>query len=457
MRKSILVVDDEKTVRETLAHVLEDTGFKVASAADGLQAVQLLAGKRFDVALVDIRMPGLNGLEVLARARQISPDTQVILITAFGTVESAVEAIKLGASDYVVKPFVFDDIIIKINRLLNIQRLAAENKFLRTELGEQYRFDGIVGHSEEFTSILETVQKLAQTRTTALITGESGTGKELIARAIHYGGITKEGKFVAINCAALSENLVESELFGHKRGAFSGADSDKLGLFEIADLGTVFLDEVSSMPVTVQAKLLRAIEEKQVLPLGGTEPVEVEARILCATNADLKAQVENGLFREDLYYRLSVVEIHVPPLRERREDIPALMNSFVEEFSRTLNKSCRGLTDRAVRAMMAYSWPGNVRELKNVIERATIFSDNREIDIGDLAFMADQPKEQSTAQSDLRSAMRAYEKQHILQVLACNKFDKTATARALSVGLSSLYRKMDDLGICKKGNAQVTI
>jgi len=412
--------------------------------------VQLLADGQFHVALVDIRMPGLDGLQVLTRSREISPNTQVIIITAFGTVDSAVEAIKLGASDYVVKPFVFDDIIIKINRLLDMQRLTAENTFLRTALGEQYRFDGIIGESKQLQALLATVEKLARTRTTALIIGDSGTGKELIARAIHYGGITKAGEFVAINCASMPENLVESELFGHRRGAFTGADANKPGLFEIADRGTVFLDEVSNMPLPMQAKLLRAIEEKQIMPLGATEPVSVEARILCATNADLKTETDAGRFREDLYYRLSVVEMRIPPLRERREDIPALIDHFVAQYAGELKSACRGATDNALRAMMAYSWPGNVRELKNVIERAMIFADNREIDVGDLAFVSETTEGAPQADSDLRSAVRAYERQHILQALTGNNFDKAATARALNVGVSSLYRKMDEFGIGKR-------
>jgi len=450
MRSRILVVDDEKTVRTTLANVLEETGFTVSTAADGLQAVQRLAEQEFDVALVDIRMPGLDGLKVLARAKEISPDTQVIIITAFGTVESAVEAIKMGASDYVVKPFVFDDIIIKINRLLDMKRLTTENRFLRRELGERYHLDGIVGSNPRLQEILVNVEKLAQTRTTALITGESGTGKELIARAVHYGGVTRGGKFVAINCASLPENLVESELFGHKRGAFSGADANKPGMFEIADNGTIFLDEVGSMPPAVQAKLLRVIEEKQITPLGATEPILVDCRILCATNADLRAEVDEGRFREDLYFRLSVVEVYIPPLRKRRDDIPLLIEHFVDKYRNELNAGCPGVSDAAVRAMMAYSWPGNIRELKNVIERAVIFAGTRQIDVGDLAFVTGKATDPAAGDSDLKTALRAYEKQHIMQVLSENDFDKAATAKSLNVGLSSLYRKMDDLRICKR-------
>ena len=451
MHWTVLIADDENTVRETLAEVLRESGYDVVTAADGLQAVHCLENMGIDIALVDIHMPGMDGIQVLARAREVAPETLVVIVTAFGTIDSAVKAVKLGASDYVSKPIVFDDIIIKIERLLNMHRLAEENRFLLTELETRYRFEGIVGGSAALHRILDLVEKLAETRTSALISGESGTGKELIARAIHYSGIAKEGRFVAINSAALSENLVESELFGHRRGSFTGATRDKTGLFEVADRGTVFLDEICSMSASVQAKLLRVIEDKQVLPVGATEPIEVNARFLCATNRDLAKEVEEGRFREDLYYRLNVVEVHVPPLRERKEDIPELANHFVGVFNRELNKRCPGVTDAAMRAMMAYAWPGNVRELKNVIERAIIFAGAEAIDIENLTFASGQAPEPALTGSDLKVAMRAYEKQYIQQVLRNHGFDKKAAAETLHVGLSSLYRKLAELGICENG------
>ena len=294
MQKRILVADDESTIRETLTNVLSEAGHKVMTAENGRQAVEALEKASIDVALVDIRMPEMDGLEVLAKAREVSPDTQIIIITAFGTVEGAVEAIRLGASDYVTKPFVFDDILIKIERLLDLRSLRDEKRFLLSELEDRHRCEGIVGTSPALQEVLETVKKLAHTRSSALITGESGTGKELVARAIHYNGMTKDGRFVAINCGALPESLAESELFGHTRGAFTGASRDKPGLFLMGDGGTVFLDEVASMPLAVQAKLLRAIEEKQIMPVGSTEFIEVNARILCATNRELLPEVEAG-------------------------------------------------------------------------------------------------------------------------------------------------------------------
>jgi len=447
MQKRILIADDESTIRETLTNVLSEAGYKVVTAEDGLQAIDVLAQTSIDVALVDIRMPGMDGLEVLAKSRQISPDTQIIIITAFGTVDSAVKAVKLGASDYVAKPFVFDDILIKIERLLDLRSLTDEKRFLLSELEDRHSFKGIVGTSASLRETLDMVKKLAQTRSSALITGESGTGKELIARAIHYNGITKDGRFVAINCGALPESLAESELFGHKRGAFTGAAMDKPGLFLLGDGGTIFLDEVCSMPLTIQAKLLRAIEEKKILPIGDTELIDVNARIICATNRHLLPEVEAGRFREDLYYRLNVVEIHISPLRERREDIPQLVSHFITKYNRELNKNCPGVSNSAMQAMMAYSWRGNIRELENVIERAIIFSDGRLVDEADLALVSRQTDDPDLCQSDLKSAMRSYERQYIIRALRTNGFDKHATARVLGVGLSSLYRKMDQLGI----------
>ena len=447
MQKTILIADDEKTIRETIAKVLREVGYKVLLAQNGREAVDLLATSNIDVALLDIRMPEMDGMSVLAKYQELSPETQIIMITAFGTVENAVNALELGADDYVTKPFVFDEILIKIERLLDLRNLTDDKHFLLGELENRYSFEGIIGDSHELQKVLEMVEKLAQTRSSTLISGESGTGKELIARAIHYNGITKEGRLIAINCAAMPESLAESELFGHKKGAFTGATSDKTGLLCVADGGTVFLDEICSMPLSIQAKLLRAIENKTVLPVGATEPVDIDARILCATNRDLKKEMEAGRFREDLYYRLSVVEINVPPLRERREDIPQLVTHFIEKYNRELNKNCPGMSPQAMRAVMAYSWPGNIRELSNVIERAMIFTEGRPIAEKDLSFAKTQDNDSKMWQGDLKLALRSFEKQYILQVLRDNNFDKHLTSRLLGVGLSSLYRKMDQLRI----------
>ena len=409
----ILVADDEHTIRESLAKVIGDAGFNVVTAADGRQALRLLEKTNVNVALLDIRMPSINGLEVLTRARSISPGTRFIILTAFGSVENAVEAIKLGANDYVTKPFIFDDVLMKIDRLLSILASSGEVTAPAALPGEDH-LRRIVGSSQAMANMLSLVRKVAETRSNALITGESGTGKELVARAIHFTGLTRGGRFMAINCAALPESLVESELFGHSRGAFTGAGRDKMGLFELAGNGTLFFDEICSMPLPIQPKILRAIEERQVMPLGASKPVDIQARVLGAANCDLGREVREGRFRRDLYYRLNIIEINIPPLRDRREDIPDLANHFVALFSREMEKPCPGVSAEAMNAMMEHSWPGNVRELKNVIERAIILGDGRALERRDLAFAAEGAAAPHAA-VDLKSAMRASERHHLLR------------------------------------------
>ena len=451
---TILVADDEEPLRESLATMLRDNRFEVFTAATGREAVEVLNTREVTVALIDIRMPGCGGMEILQQARDLCPGTHIILITAFGSVENAVEALKMGASDYVAKPLVFDDILLKIKRLLDYQQLSDENQFLHTELGDKYSAEGIVGVSQSLRQVVERVKKLARTRTSALITGESGSGKELIARAIHYSGVTSDGRFLPVNCAAMPDSLVESELFGHTKGAFSGATTDKPGKFQVADGGTLFLDEISCMPLSTQPKLLRAIEEQRIVPVGSNDAVEVEARILCATKENLKEEVEQGNFREDLYYRLAVVEVEVPPLRQRREDIPPLVDHFVHRFSRELKRPHCGVSDETMRTLMSYSWPGNVRELKNAIERALIFAEARPLQHEDLPLAVRQETPPACRGGDLNSAMQAFERQYIQEALRRNEYDKEATAEKLDIGLSSLYRKMDQLDIRKNPEPQ---
>jgi DNA-binding NtrC family response regulator len=454
-KHTIMIADDEAAIRNSLAELFRDQGFEVVCASDGQEAVRHLQETHIDVALLDIRMPALDGLAVLAKAQEVAPDAQIIMITAFGTVEDAVDAIKRGACDYVSKPLSFDDLLIKVERLLRLRRLASQNTLLLKEVEGRYGFRSIVGKSPALQSVLQLALKLSNTRTTSLLYGESGTGKEVVARAIHFGGITGKGRFVAINCAALPESLVESELFGHRRGAFTGADRDSPGLFLQADGGTIFLDEISSMPLPIQAKLLRAIEEKRVTPVGGGQPVAINARILCATNRELRAEVEAGRFREDLYYRLNVFEVRIPPLRQRRDDIPLLVEHFVARYRAELKHDCPGVSDGAMQALMAYPWPGNVRELENAIERALIFADGRPILPRDLAFVTGIiAQEEDPAPTDLRDALRAYERQHIVHVLRRHDYDKNKAARSLGIGLSSLYRKIDDLAIDAHAEAE---
>ena len=452
----ILVVDDEPIIRDTLAEYLTQEGFTVAACANGEEALDLACARRFDVALCDVQLPGMDGIELLERLLKISPETSVFLITAYGTVENAVEAFQRGAHDYLMKPILLDEVVSKIRRLLAHRALYLENQWLRRELNLSRAPEGerIVGTSPGMLQVFEMVRKVAPTRSTVLIVGESGTGKELIARAIHDGGRREDeartpscgGRFVALNCAAIPHDLLESQLFGHRKGSFTGADRDQAGVFVHAGNGTVFLDEIGEMALATQAKLLRAIEQKEVLPVGADEPVCVEARVLAATNKDLLKEVEAGRFREDLYYRLNVVSIRVPPLRERREDIPVLVEFLLGRHARTLGKRISGVTREAMQLLLACNWRGNVRELDNALQRAAILGE------GPLIAPADLPPDLAPRENDpalvddLSEAVKRFEKQHIERILRRTP-DKKEAARLLNMGLSSLYRRIAELGI----------
>jgi DNA-binding NtrC family response regulator len=347
----------------------------------------------------------------------------------------------------VVKPVIFDDILVKIRQHIHFAQLQAENQELKQALREWFDISQIVGESAGVKAVLDIVQKVCQTRSNVLITGESGTGKELVARAIHSLGHHNGHRFVAVNCGAIPESLLESELFGHKKGSFTSASEDKKGLFECARGGTLFLDEIGYMDIGCQIKLLRAVEHRQILPVGSTEPVDVELRLVSATNRDLLKEIRRGNFREDLYYRLNVVGIHLPPLRERREDIPLLVEYFVKKYSAALGKQCTGVTDEAMDLLMANEWKGNVRELANVIERSVIFAEDEIISAKALGLAEPYAAHASGCDDDLVAAVKVCEKHHILRVLKKFNYDKTQAARALGVGLSSLYRKMDELDI----------
>ncbi|UCG32014.1 MAG: sigma-54-dependent Fis family transcriptional regulator [Phycisphaerales bacterium] len=446
---TILLADDEETLRKNLAQVLAEENFDVVACARGDEAVRALNSTPFDVVITDIRMPGVTGMELIDHVRRLSPEAIIIVITAFGEVDTAVEAMKKGAKDYICKPLIFDELVFKLKRLLAHEDVVRENILLREQVRRTFDKGEIVGKSLAIRSILETIQRIAHTMSNVLICGESGTGKELIARALHSEGVTKNKPFVAVNCGGLVETLVESELFGYRRGAFTGADTDRIGFFEAADGGTLFLDEISNLPLTSQAVLLRAIEEKAITRVGDNRSRPVRIRIVAATNRDLEAEIKNGTFREDLFFRLNVIRITVPPLRERSEDIPCLIEHFVRQYNEELKCDCPGFDPEAIEAMCAHRWCGNVRELENVVERALIFAGDREVGLGDLAIAVSREGGEGTRSVDLRSATREFERQHITKVLA--KFDnnKVAAASALEIGLSSLYRKMDELGIAK--------
>lgn len=369
MKPRILVVDDEESIREFLEIMLKKEGYEVTSAADGKQGLELIRKRSFDLVISDMQMPHMTGIELLKEAKAQYPELLFMMITAFGTTETAVEAMKLGAYDYILKPFKIDEVRINIANALRSKNLEVENRVLKRELTKEYSFQSLVGNSEPMHRIFELVRRVSQTPTNVLITGESGTGKEVVAKAIHYNGLLKEKPFITINCGAIPESLMESEMFGHKKGSFTGAIADKQGLFEAADSGTLFLDEVGELPLTIQVKLLRAIQERVIRRVGGTDDMKVEVRIIAATNRDLEDMVKQGTFRQDLYYRLNVINIRTPALRERSEDIPLLANHFLKKYNERLAKSIQGISDEAMAMLRKYDYPGNVRELENIIER----------------------------------------------------------------------------------------
>jgi len=368
----ILIVDDEKSMRDLLSITLEKEGYDVSSATGGETAIEMLHRDSVDVVITDLRMPKVDGLQVLRAAKEISPDTTVIMITAVASTESAVEAMKLGAYDYITKPFKLDEVNLIIRNALERKRLRDENLYLRRQLETQHRFENIIGKSSRITEVFDTIRKIADSPSTAMITGESGTGKELVARAIHFNSFRRDKPFVSVNCGAIPEGLMESELFGHLRGAFTGAVSNKVGLFSAAEAGTLFLDEITEIPPLLQVKLLRAIQLREIRRVGDTKDIKTDVRLIAASNRDLEGAVEEGVLREDLFYRLNVIPIQLPPLRDRREDIPLLVAHFMQKFGKELGKDVRGVAPEAMAVLERYHWPGNIRELENVLERAIV-------------------------------------------------------------------------------------
>ena len=444
-RGRVLVVDDEIVLAATLQEFLAGEGFETAVAHEGAGALALAESYEPDVALCDVQLPGLDGLEILDRLLRVRPETLVMMITAYATVENAVAAFQRGAQDYLMKPVIFDELLAKIDRLMGFRRLRLENQALRRQLHGAAGDGTLVGDSEPMRAVKALIRRVGPTRSTVLITGESGTGKELVARSLHALGPDASAPFLAINCAAIPHDLLENQLFGHVRGAFTGADRDHPGLFAAAGRGTVFLDEIGELPHATQAKLLRAIETKEVLPVGATRTIPFAARILAATNKDLAAEVEAGRFRADLFYRLNVFAIALPPLRDRPEDIPELVDVLLARQSRELGKKVTGVDNAVVRGLTHATWKGNVRELANALERAVILTDGPILTPGDFsaALMAGAGAEPDDA-DDLRTALSRFERRHILRVLDRCGGDKREAARRLGMGLSSLYRKLDE-------------
>lgn len=449
MAFKVLVVDDEEIIRDSISYILEAEGYEVDKAENGKVAYEKIKDKHFDLVITDIEMPAMKGTELLEKIKTLDPQTAVIIITAFGSLDTAITALRNGASDYILKPVEFDELLIKVKRLFEIKDLLIENKVLREEINRKYDFDNIVGKSPAIKKVFDMIQAVAETDSTVLISGNSGTGKELVARAIHYRSKRKNKPFIAVNCGAISENLIESELFGHKKGAFTGAISDKEGFIKAADGGTLFLDEISEMPPQLQVKLLRAIQEKEYTPVGTTQSLPVNVRFVATTNRNLEEEVKAGRFREDLYYRLNVVEIHLPSLKEREEDIPLLADHFLNKYRKELNKNIKGIDNDAMRALLAHEWRGEVRELENVIERAVIFCRGEFISVDDLppSFVPNRESLSLNFSGSLEDSVRKFERDFIMRVLESNNFNKEQTAEVLKVGLSTLYRKLKELDI----------
>jgi DNA-binding NtrC family response regulator len=449
MNARILIVDDEEIIRDSLSFVLTKEGYTVETAENGGMALKKIQTESFDIIITDLEMPELKGIELLERVRLLSSQTFVLIITAYASIETAIAALRKGASDYIIKPLEFDDILFRINRLLEHRKLELEIKLLRQELHQTYDFDKIIGQSPAMGNIFDTVKKVAVSDGTVLITGKSGTGKELIARALHYNSKRRGNRFIAINTGAIVENLFESELFGHKRGSFTGATNDKEGIFKTASGGSIYLDEVSEIPNHLQVKLLRAIEQKEIIPVGTNTPITVDVRIIASTNRDLKKEVEKGLFREDLYYRLNVVEINLPSLAERKEDIPLLSQHFLDKYRKEMNKSIKGMDNQVIQIFLNYDWKGEVRELENIIERAVIFCDGDYITVNDLPeyMYTGGPVVEEQKSKFLKDAVKEFEKIYIKQELERLEYNKEETSKTLGISISSLYRKMEELGI----------
>ncbi|MDE1889460.1 MAG: sigma-54-dependent Fis family transcriptional regulator [Planctomycetota bacterium] len=455
----ILVVDDEIGYRKVLSNTLTERGFYVKTAASGEEALEELKKQEFPIVVVDMKLPGeIDGLELLQRVKGMY-NSSVLIMTAYGGIETAVEAMRRGAFNYITKPFNLDEIILNIDRMIAQQKIIEENKYLHSELEKVYGLKKIVGSSREIQKVLDMVSRVAFSSATVLITGESGTGKELVARAIHFTGNRKDKKFVVINCATLSENLLESELFGHVKGAFTGAIKDKKGLFEEADGGTLFMDEIGDIPKSVQAKILRVLQEGEFISLGDTATKKVDVRIIAATNQDLLQRVQEKEFREDLYYRLNVINIKMPPLRERKEDIPLLVKHFVEKYNKKENKQIKGISPEVEKEFYNYNWPGNVRELENVIERAITLAHEDVISMGvvsslvkkegDIEIMGDDLFSQPYKEAR-RKAIDSFNIKYITNTLNKNNGNVTNAAKESEIERQYLQRMLKRYNIKSK-------
>lgn len=441
MNTNILIADDEEQIREPLSFVLNKEGYNCKTVNDGSNAIKALQEDNYDILITDIKMPGMNGVEVLEKSREISPETIVILITAYGSVETAIQALRKGAADYFLKPLDFDEVLVRLKNLIRNKELFRFNKILRKQINTNYNFENIIGKSSVMKKIFEMVKQVSEVSTNILITGATGTGKELIARAIHNNGSRKDKPFIPVNCGAIPDNLYESEFFGYKKGAFTGADTNYEGLFKSADSGTIFLDEIAELPEHMQVKLNRVLQEREIKPIGSSFTIKIDVRILAATNKNLEEEVKSGSFREDLFYRINVVELKLPSLAERKDDVPLLVDHFINKYNNELNKSIMGIDNEVIKLFMSYDWKGNLRELENMIERAVLLCQEDIITPKYLPSHIFENKNELYT-DNLNEAIETFEQNHINEIIKRTEGNKTEAAKLLGVDPSTLYRKM---------------
>lgn len=453
----ILLIDDEENFRHMLSVILKKRGYDVEIAGSGTEGLKKIDTAAFDTVLCDIRMPQMDGLEFLKEAQKAGCESTIIMMSAYGTLDTAIEAMKLGAYDYISKPFKPDEIILTLKKAEERERLRRENLFLKKEVQKEYSFENIISKNERMRQIFDTIRKVARYKSTILVEGESGTGKELVAKAIHFNSDRADNPFVPVNCGAIPENLLESELFGHTKGSFTNAVRTKKGLFEEADGGTMFLDEIGELPLQLQVKLLRVLQDGEMRRIGDSRPIKIDVRIIAATIKDLDREVREGKFRDDLFYRLNVLPMKIPPLKERKEDIPLLVDHFINKYSRELNKPIEGITPDALNCLMNYSWNGNVRELENVIERAIVLTESSQLQVENLPAEIQSPREESKLnllndELSIKKASRYLEIDLIRKALQKTKGNHTHAAKLLEISHRALLYKIKEYGIDVKGS-----
>lgn len=449
--KTVLLIDDDDSLRRVVEYNLREEGYRVLTAADGATGLQAFQGETVDLVLTDVRMPEMDGLELLTRLKAMQPDLPVVMLTAHGTIDSAVEAMKLGASDYLRKPFNREQLKAAVRKALEVAALTSENRYLRQVVAERFSFASMIAGARVMRAVTDTAARVAQSDTTVLLEGESGTGKELLAKAIHFHSTRAKGPFVTINCGAIPEQLLESELFGHRRGSFTGAVADKRGKFEAADRGTIFLDEIGDLPTLLQMKILRVLQEREIDKVGETRPIRVDVRVIAATNRDLEKMIADGTFRDDLYYRLAVVSIRVPPLRERSDDIPLLVDHFLTKHAEKLGRERPTMEKAVYSAFNLYAWPGNIRELENVIERALVLDKDGMLGLDDLPERL-RTREQRVANlrmelPDEGVSLEDVERELLLAALQKHNWNQTRAAAFLNITRSALLYRMQKFGL----------